>query len=187
MIIRHITKDSEEVPCVRELYEQSFPEAERLPFEALLNLLSVADVDFSSYYIGNQFIGFTYTFTIGKLCWFFYFAIVPEKRGEGIGTEILRNVLERHTQSLIVIDVEHVEQPSEQDGFAPIGLATPEMRRRRYDFYCRNGFRDSGVRRSYGGVTYQILVCGEGTILDREYSNLIRIMWEKVKEACGGK
>lgn len=180
MIIRQITKNSEDVQIVRELYEQSFPEAERLSFDALLNLLSVADIDFCSYYIENQFIGFTYTFTVGKLCWFFYFAVVPEKRGEGIGTEILRSVLEQHKQSLIVIDV---EQPSEQDGTAPTGLATPEMRRRRYDFYCRNGFRDSGVRRSFGGVTYQILVCGEGTILDKEYSNLIRIMWKKVKEA----
>lgn len=185
MIIRQITKISEDVQIVRELYEQSFPEAERLPFKALLNLLSVAEIDFCSYYLDNHFIGFTYTFTVGKLCWFFYFAVVPEKRGEGIGTEILRSVLERHKQSLVVIDVEHVEQPSEQDGTAPAGLATPEMRRRRYDFYCRNGFRDSGVRRSFGGVTYQILVCGEGTILDKEYSNLIRIMWKKVKEAGG--
>ena len=170
---------------VRSLYELSFPEEERLSFDALMKLAQTSDVEFVAYQDDDsgQLLGFTYTFTVERFCWGFYFAVQPALRGQGIGQLILQSLLARHNHYLFVIDIESIEQPSEQTGEAPAGLASQAMRQRRHDFYRRNGIRDTDVRRSYGGVTYQIMVHGHGSITDAEYQHLIDTMWTRIKSS----
>ena len=175
------------LPDVKELYELSFPEEERLPFRSLLRLHSRAAFDFMVFLHGERFVGFICSLTLQNYCWGFYFTMVPEVRGHGLGAKALEAFLKRHAGHLVVIDIEHPFQPSELDGTAPQGLAPEPMRRRRNQFYQRHGFRDMGIRREYGGVTYQILAHGDGSITDEGYQQLINAMWALIKEDGGSE
>ena len=46
------------------------------------------------------------------------------------------------------------------------------QRRRRRDFYLRNGFRETGVGRTYGPVAMTILLRGDDTFTQADYSQI---------------
>ena len=180
METKPIDRNSKDIAIVKKLYETAFPEEERLAFEALSGLRDKADVEFMAYY-EEGLAGFTYTYTIGRFCWFFYFAVEKERRGQGIGTRIIRSLLQRHSDKLVVIDIEDLTQEAGKGGTLPEGLADEAMRHRRHDFYQRMGFRESGIHRTFYGITYNIMVCGEGSISDSEYQQLIDTMWKQIE------
>ena len=60
-----------------------------------------------------------------------------------------------------------------------------EQRRRRHAFYLRNGFRDTGVGKSFDGVDMTILMNGEGTFTLQDYEEVLgelRSFWEAMPE-----
>ena len=44
---------------VRQLYEVSFPDDEKIPWDDLMRLIDEMHLDFTAYYDGDDFIGFT--------------------------------------------------------------------------------------------------------------------------------
>ena len=44
---------------IRQLYQTAFPEDEQIPWEDLVRLIGEMHLDFTAYYEGEQFIGFT--------------------------------------------------------------------------------------------------------------------------------
>ena len=70
-----------------------------------------------------------------------------------------------------------MESPLQQD------CDNREQRRRRYHFYLRNGFRDTGVGRSFDGIDYTIMMMGDGTFTMQDYDNIIaelRSFWDSM-------
>lgn len=58
-----------------------------------------------------------------------------------------------------------------------------EQRCRRYEFYKRNGFRDTQTAKSFEGIDYTILLLGEGTFTQMDYDNIIddlRKFWKNI-------
>ena len=47
------------------------------------------------------------------------------------------------------------------------------VRRRRHAFYLRNGFRDTGVGRSFAGIDYTIIIIGDGNFTMQDYDQII--------------
>lgn len=92
-----------------------------------------------------------------------YFAVEPQRRGSGVGTECLRLMREalRGRGCRIIFEVED-----------PEAAPDPDYARRRIDFYKRGGARSTGVGSTLFGVEYLIMVLEsedtESAIADRE-------------------
>ena len=159
-----LTRESAADPAVRALYEESFPDEERIPWDDLLRLVKAMPLEFTVYREGEDLLGLTLVYPRPRLSWFWYFAVPPEKRGRGIGQRILSALLAHYAGRSAVLDM---EDPGQSD--AP----NPEQRRRRAAFYRRNGFRETGVGKTFGTVAMTILLAGDDTFTTADYDALL--------------
>ena len=160
---------------LRRLYETAFPVEEQIPYDELICLLNAMDIDYAAYYDGEMLVGLTMVLRLPRYNWGWYFAVRDELRGKGYGQEILSAVLEKYrNERPFVIDI---ESPYQTD--AP----NPEQRRRRHDFYLRNGMKDTPTSRTYSGITYTIMTLSDEPFTQKNYDEIIaalRAAWEKM-------
>ena len=71
------------------LYQTAFPEDEPIPWEDLVRLIGEMHLDFTAYYEGENFIGFTIVFPHEPFNWYWYFAVLPEYRRRGIAKRLI--------------------------------------------------------------------------------------------------
>ena len=187
---------------IRQLYETAFPEDEQIPWDDLMRLVGEMPLDFTAYYDGEAFIGFTivyprksfnrrtkqgqsgtcssYALQGGgrpKVNWFWYFAVREELRGKGYGQQILTQLIERYKVQPFVLDMESTTQICDN----------LELRKRRQAFYLRNGFRDTNVHRTYNDITMTIMMRGEGSFTMQDWDDIVdelkKYWWpEDIKE-----
>ena len=149
---------------LRALYESAFPDEERIPWNDLLRLVREMPLEFAEYRDGEELLGLTIVYPRTRLSWFWYFAVPEERRGRGVGQRILSALLARYEGRSLVLDMEDPAQP---------GAPNPGQRRRRRDFYLRNGFRETGVGRTFGPVAMTILLRGDDTFTQSDYTALL--------------
>lgn len=148
---------------VRRLYETAFPREEQIPWEDLMVLVERLQLNFTAYYDEGALVGFTIVFSLKSFNWLWYFAVSQELRGKGIGQQILSQVLENYKDKTVILDMESPEQESDNQA----------VRRRRHAFYRRNGFSDTGVGRSFGGIDYTVMMMGDGNFTTNDYDQII--------------
>ena len=156
---------------VRRLYESAFPKEEQIPWKDLMRLMKTMSLDFSVYYEDENLVGLTIVYPRPQFNWFWYFAVPEELRGQGIGQRILTQLIEKYKGKSNILDMESPEQVCENS----------EQRKRRHAFYLRNGFRDTGVGKSFKGIDYTIMMNGEGMFTQRDYDLIIdelRSYWD---------
>ena len=156
---------------VRRLYEAAFPKEEQIPWKDLMRLMKTMSLDFTVYYEDENLVGLTIVYPRPQFNWFWYFAVPEELRGQGIGQRILTQLIERYKGKSDILDMESPEQVCENS----------KQRKRRHAFYLRNGFRDTGVGKSFKGIDYTIMMNGEGTFTQRDYDLIIdelRSFWD---------
>ncbi|MBO7500543.1 MAG: GNAT family N-acetyltransferase [Fibrobacterales bacterium] len=166
----------EELARTKRLYESAFPVEERIPWKELLRLADEMPLDFAVWFDGADFVGLTIVWPRSEFDWFWYFAVEEELRGRGLGQEILSRLLGKRAGRTLILDMESPEQECEN----------AEQRRRRHGFYLRNGFRDTGVGKSFRGIDYTILIHGPGTFSMRDYDEIIaelRAVWDAMPGA----
>ena len=160
---------------IRSLYESAFPEEEQIPYEDLLRLVDRMNLDFTAYYKGADFVGFTIVYPRDTFNWFWYFAVREDLRGNGCGQQILSMLIEKYKGCSNILDMESTEQECENR----------EQRRRRSDFYLRNGFRNTGVGKSFEGVDYVILQNGDRVFILQDYEEVLdelRSAWNRMPD-----
>ena len=138
MTVKQITSDTADEK-IKLLYETAFPEDERIPWDDLMRLVDEMPLDFTAYYDEDNFIGFTIVYPRKSFNWYWYFAVCEELRGKGYGQQILTQLIEKYKGQTCVLDMESPTQVCDNIS----------QRRRRHDFYLRNGFRDTNVYRTY--------------------------------------
>jgi len=148
---------------IKQLYETAFPEGEQIPWNDLMRLVGEMPLDFTAYYDGEDFIGFTIVYPRKQFNWYWYFAVRDELRGKGHGQKILTQLIEKYKGQTCVLDMESPTQVCEN----------LYQRKRRHDFYLRNGFRDTNVYRTYNGITMTIMMMGEGTFTMQDWDDII--------------
>ena len=156
---------------VRRLYEAAFPKEEQIPWKDLMRLMKTMSLDFTVYYEDGNLVGLTIVYPRSQFNWFWYFAVPEELRGQGIGQRILTQLIERYKGKSDILDMESPEQVCENS----------KQRKRRHAFYLRNGFRDTGVGKSFKGIDYTIMMNGEGTFTQSDYDLIIdelRSYWD---------
>lgn len=167
-----ISACKEEIRC---LYESAFPEEEQIPYEDLLQLVDRMNLDFTAYYKRTEFVGFTIVYPRDTFNWFWYFAVKEDLRGNGCGQQILSMLIEKYKGCSNILDMESTEQECENR----------EQRRRRSDFYLRNGFRNTGVGKSFEGVDYVILQNGDRVFTLQDYEEVLdelRSAWNRMPD-----
>lgn len=147
---------------IRLLYESAFPKEEQIPWDDLMRLIGEMNLDFTAYYEGEDFIGFTIIYPRPSFNWYWYFAVRDELRNKGYGQEILSMVKERYKGQTSVFDMESPRQ--ECDNI--------EQRKRRHAFYLRNGFRDTNVYRRFDTVEMTIMMMGEGSFTIDDWNTI---------------
>ena len=136
---------------IRSLYESSFPENERMPFERILKkredgvmrLISIEDES-------GALIGFAnITLCLDALA-LNYLAIDEKERGKGYGTAVISELKARYPERSIVIDIEDDGVPADNT----------EQRIRRRTFYEGLGFFAMPYRLDIFGVPSIIMSSG---------------------------
>lgn len=145
---------------IRNLYKSAFPIEEQIPWQNLIRLVGLVPLKFTAYYIDNKFIGFTIVST-GIVTWLWYFAVTAGERGKGYGQQILSRFIKKHSNSVIVIEI---ESPYKH-------CANEEQRRHRHNFYLRNGFEDTNV---YQGDDFIIMKDGKASFTSHDYEAIFR-------------
>ena len=162
MIFLVENNERERVEQIRVLYESAFPPDERMPFERVLQkrdagtmtLLSIENAD-------GEFLGFANVTLCQDALALNYFAILPEWRGKGFGTEVIVELKKRHPDRSIVIDIEDDE----------VECGNAEQRKRRRLFYERLGFCAMPYRLSIFGVPSIIMSSGRSYTFE-EYTEI---------------
>lgn len=155
MIEKKITAANYNDRQLKQLYQTAFPENEQIPWDELMPLIDKMHLDFTAYYDGEEFVGFTIVYPRPSFNWYWYFAVCEKLRGRGLGQQILTQLIKKYEGQACVLDM---ESPTQEP------CPNPEQRKRRHEFYLRNGFRDTNVYRKYDDIEMTIMMMGPGTL-----------------------
>ncbi len=176
-----VTKKSPWLPQVKALYESAFPANERIPIKHLLDnkikreFWAFFDKEDGANDAAPKFCGFSNSISHGSITNIVYFAVVPELRSRGYGSQILQAIRKQHPDTRIVVDIEVEEDSKDAEEL--------ERRNRRREFYTRNGFDSSPVDYVWQGEHYRLLSAG-GTVSEKEF----RDFWKEIlKDIPGAK
>lgn len=131
---------------LRRLYLESFPKEERFPFLFLKALARTKKSRFLAYYDGDTLAGMSFTIEGKDMVFLLYLAVSPALQSRGFGTEILSYLKELYKKPL-TLNAEPLDSAAEN---------SPE-RERRFAFYERNGFSDTGYELVDSKMTYTVL------------------------------
>ena len=148
-----------------ELYERSFPDDERIPFQHLLNTLNDERI-MAAVFHEEELVGMYFLFLHRKLVYLSYICVREEDQDKGYGTAILEKIRKDYEGWRIVVDIEEVRE--EDENYAQ------EISRRH--FYTKNGFVSTGVFYHIYGVDYELLSFG-GNVKQEEWHELISKHW----------
>ncbi|MBQ7874141.1 MAG: GNAT family N-acetyltransferase [Oscillospiraceae bacterium] len=148
-ITKRISYRSKDIPKIRKLYFEAFPENERFNFNMMLKNES-GHYETFGFYLDESFCGFAILLNSGDISHILYLATEPELRGKGLGAKALGALGRIKKDMRIIVDIER-ELP---------GCAENEIRRRRKNFYLRNGYKETEVRYRWQDESYEILVAG---------------------------
>lgn len=147
---------------VRELYRTAFPSEERAPFWLIKRRTKQKRGEMLIAKEDGVFLGFASTLCHDRYVYLFYFAIDGQRRGNGIGSEVLRLLKERYAGKCLFLAREVLDENAENI----------EQRLRRHRFYLRNGFSDQPRQIREAGVVYDVMGIG-GTIPCEAYGALM--------------
>ncbi len=161
--------------ALRRLYETAFPVGEQIPYDDLIHLLDVMDIDYTAYYEGEMLVGLMMVLRMSRYNWGWYFAVREELRGKGYRQRIWSATLDKYRGGHpLIIDIESPLQPD---------VPNPEQRMRRHAFYLRNGMRDTHACRTYNNITFTILSNSDEPFTLQDYDVIIAVLraaWEKM-------
>ncbi len=146
MEIRQATEERE-LKEIFELYDSAFPASEKKPFPVILEKQKEGSVDILYLEEDGQFAGLAIMAKKGDLVLLDYFAIAGERRGNGIGSHMIR-ALDAHYKGMrMVIEIESTEAE----------VPDHEMRVKRKHFYHKNGMTDLPFTVCLFGVDMEML------------------------------
>ena len=130
---------------VKALYLSAFPKEERIAWQLLWWNTKRKDIDLIAYMDAELFCGFTVSVTMDGLCYILFLAVAQAQRGRGYGSQILRDL--QQSYGALGLNVEVL------DPAAP----NYTQRKRRFAFYKKNGFYDTGYHVWEVGGKFRVL------------------------------
>lgn len=150
MQTKNISIGSENLKEIRALQSAAFPKAEQYPFPVLLLISLQKSVKYTAYYDGENFCGISLCAYTDEVVYVLYLAVCDNLRSSGYGTKILDMIKSEANGRTLCLCVEPLDETAENY----------EQRKRRYAFYFRNDFYDTGYLVKVGTESYAVLASG---------------------------
>jgi len=150
MMTLEIARTNKDIHAMKKLYLESFPREERKPFWLMRKKVKTKEMEMLSIKDGDEFLGLMITIPRSDAVLLDYFAVVPEKRGGGIGERALKLFGEYYEGKTLVIEIETPKEDAPNN----------DERKRRERFYHRCGFSEVGVDILLFGVEMKLLTLG---------------------------
>lgn len=155
------TAGSLDMKFILDLYQRSFPEAERKPFSIIERKAAMGSVEILLVKEGSRRAGFAITALSSDAVLLDYFAIAEEFRGQGIGTDAFLLLKELYSDKCFFLEIEETDgaQKETNDAREETGDAQEKSadRLRRKAFYLRNGMSETGIHIELFGVPFEVL------------------------------
>ncbi len=162
------TAGSLDMKFILDLYQRSFPEAERKPFSIIERKAAMGSVEILLVKEGSRRAGFAITALSSDAVLLDYFAIAEEFRGQGIGTDAFLLLKELYSDKCFFLEIEETDGAQKETGGAReetdetqenTGGAQEKSadRLRRKAFYLRNGMSETGIHIELFGVPFEVL------------------------------
>src|SRR5450759_828269 len=148
---------------VQEIYESSFPAAEREPFTSLLDGVEQGSSWLTCGLLDGKIIGFGVVTPLSRASIFFlgYIAIQQADQGKGLGSKLLEAILEASIRAHAAGILLEVEDPGDVES-----VGEREKRLKRIQYYKKNG----GALIDDGGIYRMPNLTGPGSLA-------MRLMW----------
>lgn len=148
---------------ISKLYLSAFPIDERPPLDWFLRCLYECENNHAfAYYDNDEFIGFSEITIFEDIVYICYLAVSPIHRNKGYGTQILDNIKQKYNGYTILLCFEEVDE--KYDDYL--------NRKRREDFYIRNGFINNDLKTKEGPVIYQSSRIGDKKVNFDQYRHI---------------
>jgi len=151
---------------IRALQKRAFPKEEQYPLPILLLLSLQKSVNYTAYYDAETLCGISYTAETDDMIYVLYLAVNDKLRSKGYGTKILDVIRSCRVNKTVCLNVESLDEMAENN----------EQRKKRYEFYYRNGFHDTEHFLEDKTGRYAILAAG-GDFSADSYKEAIRRLW----------
>lgn len=157
---------------ILDLYMSAFPEEERKPFSLIERKAVMGEMEILLIRENGKRAGFAITALQDDLVLLDYFAVAPEYRGQGIGSDALQMLLALYSERQFYLEIECPDEtaPNQPD------------RLRRKAFYLQNGMLETEIRIELFGVEMELLCSQPGLKYEqceRLYRSLVGPMYHK--------
>ena len=135
---------------IRKIYCDAFPKKDRMAFPLMIAMSKLWNTEFLSFYDGDTAVGMIYLAKNHGLVFIMFLAVDEKIRSKGYGSKILRYIRNRYASRKIIVSIEPCEE------------AAPDLdvRKKRKQFYLRNGYSETGYRMKLNGTEQEILISG---------------------------
>ena len=147
---------------INNLAKEAFQPEEYLAPIELVRMSKANNFDFLLLTDDEQFVGFMVVQTHRNLAYLFFLAIDSSCRSKGYGSYAIEALKEAYPEKKQVVDFEMLDEKA--DNY--------EQRKKRRNFYLRNGYKETGLFLSYLGVDYEVF-CMEDDFDVEEFKELM--------------
>ena len=129
------------------LYLAAFPAAERKPWQMIRKMHRLGKTDIWCVMQERKFCGLAITINSPEVILLDYFAIAKNCRGQGIGTNALKAIVEKYAGKGFFLEIESTKEDAPNQ----------DQRLRRKAFYLSCGLRELGAMACLFGVNMELL------------------------------
>lgn len=152
----HVTEKSIFWNEINRLAKEAFPPEEYLAPTELVKMSQADNFDFLLLKDQEQFVGFMVVQTYKNMAYLFFLAIDEKSRGKGYGSRAIETLKEEYPNKVHTVDFEMLDQTA----------SNYEQRKKRRNFYLRNGYQETGLFLSYLGVDYEVFCMSDNFDID---------------------
>lgn len=132
---------------IYRLYQSAFPASEKKPFSMIRSMQKKGKSDVWYCTEDGKFAGLVITINGPDKILLDYLAVAKKRRGQGIGSQMLKKMREQYDGKGVFLEIEIVDETAENY----------EERRRRKQFYLKNGMTPMNVFVELFGVDMELL------------------------------
>lgn len=165
MIVKNYIENLSIRSDVEPLFLSAFPENERPPVKRYFSLFKKNINILYGFYEGDNFIGFSSVTIYKDIAYIFFLAVAPEHRNKGYGSKILSYLKEEYSKYTVLLCYEEVDDKYPDN----------DMRKKREEFYQRNGFVKNQFKSEEFYVVYQTAYYGHREVSFEEYQEIFKI------------
>ena len=164
--INESTADNEEL---KQMYDSAFPGFDQmLPYDQMIHIGDFINADLVAYYDKDILVGMTIVFVLPRFNFGVYFTVKEGLRNKGYGKKILDILFNKYSKDRPFII--GAQSPFQKD--AP----NTEIRKRRYSFYLRSGFRDTGVSATESSGTYVFMSTSDEPFTKKDFDEFATLL-----------